>query len=244
MKRTLAVILSVFMIVALAACGNNDNPSADNTTKQPPVSDTSTPESPDEGTSGTEVTPTESRTNGKILIAYFTMPKSDGVDAVASASRVVKDGEVLGNTQFIAQAIQKTVGGDLFAIETVQEYPGDHDELVDFAEREQDEKVRPELSTHVEKMDDYDVILLGYPNWWADLPMPLYSFLEEYDLSGKKIIPFATHDGSRFSRTIRTIEDLQPNATVVEDGLTVSRNSIVDAEDDVNEWVQSLGITE
>ena len=97
-------------------------------------------------------------------------------------------------------------------------------------------------ATQIENLDSYDVIFLGYPNWNADLPMPLYTFLESYDLSGKTIIPFTTHGGSGFSRTIQTIRDLQPNATVEENGLSISRNSVPEAESDVTEWISGLGL--
>jgi len=86
------------------------------------------------------------------------------------------------------------------------------------------------------------VIFLGFPNWNADLPMPLYTFLEEYDFSGKTIIPFTTHGGSGFSRTIQTISELQPNATVIFDGLSLSRNSVSGAESDVADWVNGLDL--
>lgn len=86
------------------------------------------------------------------------------------------------------------------------------------------------------------MIFLGYPNRNADLPMPLYTFLEEYDFSGKTIIPFTTHGGSGFSRTIQTIQELQPDATIIEDGLSISRNSVPDAQADVTEWVAGLNL--
>jgi flavodoxin len=175
----------------------------------------------------------------KILIAYFTMPKTDGVDTVAGASRVVKNGEVLGNVQFIAQTIQKAAGGDLFRIETVQPYPGVHDRLVDQAKTEQNEIARPRLA-RAANVAAYDVIFIGYPNWWGDLPMPLYTFLENTDLSGKTIVPFNVHGGSGFSNTISTIVRLQPRANVITDGWTVSRNTVGNAENDVRDWVKSL----
>lgn len=162
------------------------------------------------------------------------------MDTVASASRVAVNGEVLANNQYIAQIIQRETGGDLFPIETVQGYPTTHDPLLEFAYNEKADDARPELATQIENLDDYDVIFLGYPNWNADLPMPLYTFLEEYDFSGKTIIPFTTHGGSGFSRTIRTISELQPNATVVSDGLSISRGSVPRAEDDVVDWVNGL----
>lgn len=94
----------------------------------------------------------------------------------------------------------------------------------------------------MENLDSYDIIFLGYPNWNADLPMPLYTLLEQTDLSGKTIVPFTTHGGSGFSRTIQTIQELQPNATVVGDGLSISRNSVAQAEGDVASWVSGLGL--
>lgn len=165
------------------------------------------------------------------------------MDTVAGASRVAVDGEVLGNNQYIAQIIRQQVGGDLFPIETVQEYPTTHEPLLDFAYEEKADNARPELATQIENLDSYDVIFLGFPNWNADLPMPLYTFLEEYDFSGKTIIPFTTHGGSGFSRTIQTISELQPNATVILDGLSISRNSVPDAENDVVNWLNGLGLT-
>lgn len=180
--------------------------------------------------------------SSNILIAYFSVPETDGVDAVAGASRVVVDGDVLGNTQYIAQLIQQQTGGDLFRIETVQKYPGSHDPLLEFAYNERAEGARPELAAEMENLDSYDIIFLGYPNWNADLPMPLYTLLEQTDLSGKTIVPFTTHGGSGFSRTIQTIQELQPNATVVSDGLSISRNSVAQAEGDVASWVSGLGL--
>lgn len=178
-----------------------------------------------------------------ILIAYFSVPESDGTDAVAGASRVVtEDGQVLGNNEYIAHLIRQETGGDLFAIETVQEYPGSHDALLEFAYNEMQDDARPELATQIENLDAYDTIFLGYPNWNSDLPMPLYTFLEEYDFSGKTIIPFTTHGGSGFSRTIQTIADMQPDAEVVEDGLSISRNGVPDAQGDVTDWIAGLGL--
>lgn len=180
--------------------------------------------------------------SSNILIAYFSVPETDGVDAVAGASRVVVDGEVLGNTQYIAQLIQQQTGGDLFRIETVQEYPGSHDPLLEFAYNERAEGARPELAAQMENLDSYDIIFLGYSNWNADLPMPLYTLLEQTDLSGKTIVPFTTHGGSGFSRTIQAIQELQPNVTVISDGLSISRNSVAQAEGDVASWVSGLGL--
>ena len=231
MKRMLAAVLACTAAAALTACSapeeTTNASAAQGQTDSQPASAVS---------SGTSAQPAA---DGSILIAYFTVPETDGVDTVSSASRVATDSGVVGNTQYIAQAIQQSVGGDLFAIETVQKYPGTHDELLEFAYNELQDNARPELAAQIENPDDYSVIFLGYPNWNSDLPMPLYTFLESYDFSGKTIIPFVTHGGSGFSRTISTIQELQPGATVVEDGFSVSRNAVADAAQEAMDWAAS-----
>lgn len=101
--------------------------------------------------------------NGNILVAYFSVMETDGVDTVAGASRVAVDGAVLGNNEYIAQIIQRETGGDLFSIETVQEYPTTHEPLLEFAYEEKADNARPELATQIENLDSYDVIFLGFP---------------------------------------------------------------------------------
>ncbi len=249
MKKLAAVLLAVVLACAAVACGGQ-TPESTASSAAPAASsqaadsaESPTAEEPTEAASQAS-SPAQEAAEGEsnILIAYFTVPETDGVDTVAGASRVVVDGEVLGNNQYVAQLIQQQVGGDLFRIETVQEYPGSHEPLLEFAHNEAAEGARPELATQIENLDQYDTIFLGYPNWNADLPMPLYTFLESYDLSGKTIIPYTVHGGSGFAGTIGTIQELQPDATVVEDGLTISRNSVAEAEDDVTEWVAGLNL--
>lgn len=179
--------------------------------------------------------------DAKILIAYFTVPETSGVDAVAQASRVVENGEVMGNVELIANTIREETGGDIFAIETVQTYPGEHQALLDFAAVEMAANALPELSTSISNLDDYDVIFLGYPIWNADLPMPVYTFLDTYDLSGKTVIPFTAHGGSGFAGTINTIASQEPGAQVERSGFSVSRNSVSAAKDDIVSWVRELG---
>ena len=176
-----------------------------------------------------------------ILIAYFTAAENSGVDAIASASYTTIDGQAVGRVRAVADMIQENVGGDLFSIRTSVVYPTDGGELIDYAAQEQDENARPELTSHIENLDQYDTIFIGYPNWWADLPMAVYSFFDEYDFSGKTIIPFNVHNGSRFSRTIQTIEELEPDATVIEDGFTVSEQTVAKAAPDVADWLAGLG---
>lgn len=262
MKKLSVTLLSTLMALSLVACGNSSQNRAKDTLveSQIPASDDNGADSAkqnagnaEQNTEGTEANTAEGNNDaetkagdtaggGNILVAYFSVMETDGVDTVASASRVAVNGEVLANNEYIAQIIQKQVGGDLFSIKTVQEYPTTHEPLLDFAYEEKVVNARPELATHIENLNTYNVIFLGFPNWNADLPMPLYTFLEEYDFSGKTIIPFTTHGGSGFSRTIQTIAELQPDAEVISDGLSISRNSVSGAESEVIDWVNGLGL--
>ena len=236
MKRATTILLAAALVLGLAACSAAPDSSVPAPDSSAPAAESAPASEPAAAGSA------ETADGGRILVAYFTVPETDGVDAVAGASRVVTDGEVLGNTQYIAQLIARQTGGDLFAIQTVQEYPGSHDALLEFAYSERAGDARPELAAALENPGDYDVVFLGYPNWNADLPMPLYTFLEQTDLSGKTIIPFVTHGGSGFSRTVQTIRELQPDAAVVEDGLSLSRNSVPNAAAQVEAWVSGLGL--
>ena len=239
MKRAAALIAALMLV--LSGCSAGSAPSAPPESSGPPQTEAPSA-SPTQGEAQSQA-PIQS---GNVLIAYFTVPEdveTDGVDAVAGASIVVSEGEKLGNTEYVARLIQQTVGGELFRSETVQPYPLDHDPLVDQASEEKAASARPELSAHVENMDQYDTILLGYPNWWGDLPMPLYTFLEEYDLAGKTIIPFITHGGSRASRTVETIAGLQTDAQVWDDPLVLSRNDVASSADQVTSWAEGLGLT-
>jgi flavodoxin len=181
----------------------------------------------------------------RTLVVYFSQPEDaqlDGVDAVSGASLLQKNNEILGSTQYVAQLIQKQTGGDLFRIETVTSYPRQHDALLQYAEQEQKNGVHPDMKTKIQNLSDYDTIFVGYPIWWYKMPMVLYSFFEQYDFSGKTIIPFTTHGGSRFADSLSEIQRLQPNATLITDGLAVSRGDVADDDTpgDVSKWLGAL----
>lgn len=136
----------------LAACGNS-NSSAETSS----AADETVSEEPAEEQETTD-------TNGEnVLIAYFSVMETDGVDTVAGASRVAVNGEVLGNNEYIAQIIQRETGGDLFPIETEQDYPTTHERLLEFAYNEKVDNARPKLAAQIENPGSYDVIFLGYP---------------------------------------------------------------------------------
>lgn len=104
-----------------------------------------------------------------------------------------------------------------------------------------DPSSRPAISGQVENMEQYDIVFIGFPTWWYDMPQVLYSFFDEYDFSGKTIIPFNVHNGSRFSGTIETIQELEPDATVITDGFTVNEKGVADAAGDVADWLEEIG---
>lgn len=254
MKRILPAFLAVILALALTGCAGGAPAASPGPSAAGPVTAQAAPAPTQTAqpaqTAAESAAPAEEPDAGaaagsSILIAYFTMPEDvdpAGADAVAGASIVVRDGEILGNVEYMARTIQQAVGGDLLRIETVEEYPLEHEALVDFAAEEQEAGARPALATQIENLEQYDTIFLGYPNWWGDMPQALYTFLESYDLSGKSIIPFCPHGGSGFSHTQSTIAELQPNATVREDGLALSRNDVADSAEQVTAWAQGLGL--
>lgn len=184
-----------------------------------------------------QVAPSQSKT----LVVYYSLVLPDGTDASASASRVIVDGKPYGTTEYMARVIQEETGADLFQIQTVQEYPTEYRDVTNQAEQEKESAFRPELATHIDNIDQYDTIFVGYPNWWGDMPMSLYSFFDEYDLSGKNVIPFNSHGGRGFSQTVKSIAELEPDATVYTDGLSISRGNVSTSREEIAEWVADLG---
>lgn len=252
-KRIFTLMLSVLLVFGLVACGNKqEEKPAGNKESEPAVSakpeesvDQENVTEPEDGESSDETENSEAG-DGKTLVVYFSMPettKPDNMNAEEEYSTVVIDGEVLGNTQYVAYVIQENTGADIFRIEPVTPYPMNHAELEEVATEEKRNDAMPEIAAEVENIEQYDTIFLGYPNWYADMPRIIYSFLEQYDLSGKTIVPFVTSGGSGFSNTISTIADLEPDANVITDGLSISRNVVQDAEADIVEWVEGLGLS-
>lgn len=236
--------MGVVLAVHTAGCGSTEPPAGNRS--EPPVSD----EAEQNGVGNQEDNmsaedraqmETADTDGSNILIAYFTAGENSDVDVVSSASVTTVDGEAKGRLRAVADMIQAQTGGTLFSIQTSVDYPGDGGALIDYAAEEQEEDARPELTSHIENPDDYDVIFVGYPTWWYDMPQALYSFFDEYDFSGKTIIPFNVHNGSRFSGTIETIQDLEPGAEVITDGFTVSERDVAGAAGDVADWLGGLG---
>ena len=140
-----------------------------------------------------------------------------------------------GNTHIIAEMIAKESGGKLFRIETVKPYPDEYKACVEIAKTEKENNVRPEVKGDV-KVEDYDVIFLGHPNWWEDMPMAVYTFIEKHNWNGKTVVPFCTHEGSGMGSSVSDIQKLCKTATV-EKGLALHGGSVLRAKDEIREWV-------
>lgn len=181
---------------------------------------------------------------GNILVAYFSFPMDEGVDTVSTASRTVYGDGSLGNTNYAARLIQEATGGELFAIEPEDGHyqTDDFMALAELAQEEINNGECPAIRNQIDNLDDYDVVFVGYPIWWYDMPAIMYSFFDTYDFSGKTIIPFTTHGGSRLSGTMEIIQELEPDANVLTNAFTVSRSDVTDAGEDIEEWVSSLNL--
>ncbi len=221
---------------------STEEPAADEEQSAEESTETETEQST-EGTA--EAESSEAGAQSSLLVAYFSYAENaalpDDVDASASASIQPWNGALTGNTGVVADMIAQATGADLFSIRTVEQYPDTYDATIDQGQQEQSDGARPELATHLENLDSYDTIFLGFPNWWGDMPMAVYTFLDEVDLSGKTVIPFVTSGGSGFSNTISTIQQMEPQATVQE-GLSIGASSATGAQQQVESWLSELGL--
>ena len=174
--------------------------------------------------------------NSKSLIAYFSRKGNNYV-----GGSIVN--LPIGNTEVIAKKIQELTGSDMFEIKTVKSYPEDYTETTNVAKEELSNNSRPELTEIVDDIDSYDVIYIGYPNWYGTMPMAVFTFLESYDFSGKTIIPYCTHEGSGLGQSVRDIKKLCPNSRVL-DGLAIKGGSVNRNQNDVSAWLHKLGISD
>ena len=171
----------------------------------------------------------------KILVAYFSRVGNEyGVGNITK-----------GNTAIIADIIAEETGADLFEIKTVKSYPNDYKECTKVASQEKSVKARPEIIGKVDNFKDYDIVFIGYPIWYGDMPMAVYTFLESYDFSGKKIVPFCTHGGSGLSSTDQALTLACPNSKILhgfEIRGTIAQNQTVEAKIKVLSWIKSLSL--
>ena len=163
------------------------------------------------------------------LIAYFSRRGENYVSGKLKELSV-------GNTEVAAGMLQQLTGADLFQLEPVHEYPKSYSACIDEAQADQLRDARPELKRYPESLDGYDTIYLGYPNYWGTMPMPVFTFLEHFDFSGKTILPFCTHEGSGLGRSERDIKRLCPGASV-KPGLALHGGSVGNALPALQAWL-------
>lgn len=148
-----------------------------------------------------------------------------------------------GSTEIVAEMIAKEIGADLFKIEPVNSYPVNYDETVRIARDEKRNNSRPKIKNKVKNLKDYDVIFVGYPIWHGDLPMTVYTFFDENNLSGKKIILFSTNEGSGLADTVDTIEKYT-KGNVVKNAFSIRGKRVQDSKDkveaEVKKWIKEL----
>ena len=227
MKKFTALLISFALLLALPACGT----AAPAITTGPQIPPTETtedtwPEPSGEPTeSASAQTPSEStaetepETESRSLVVYFSWS---------------------GNTRNVAESIQQQTGSDLFEIVPKTPYSTDYNTVVDDAKVEQQNNARPEIDGSIENLDDYDTIYVGFPNWWGDMPMILYTFFDTYDLSGKTVALFCTSGGSGLSNTVNEVKELEPNANVTE-GLHIGSGASSDPDNAVAQWLEKIG---
>ena len=238
MKNKIAGVISALLIaLTVTACGGESEgtPSAAESSRTAAQENRNSEGSAAQTAekSGSESQTDTAKSGSKILVAYFS--RADENYNVGTVK--------IGNTQIIAEYIAAEVGADSFHIETVTPYPANYKECCDVAKQELADKARPKISGTVD-LSQYDTVFLGYPIWWGDLPMAVYTFIERYDWSGKTVIPFNTHEGSGASGTYAKIADAMPGAAVP-DGIAIKGKSAQEFSDkmrqSVRDWLDGLG---
>ena len=229
MKKVFPILMILTLLFSFAACSSNTNntESPSLTQRSSDQSSTPTEESNNQSDSSEptesdeqDISSTPAETGPKSLVVYFSWS---------------------GNTENVARSIQNQTDSDIFEIVPSTPYSDDYDAVVDLAQEEQRNNARPEISDSIEEIEQYDVIYVGFPNWWGDMPMILYTFFDTYDLSGKTVALFCTSGGSGLSDTVNEVKALEPNATVTE-GLHIGSGSSSDADNAVSEWLNDIGL--
>lgn len=218
MKKILSMVMTlVVSAFTFVSCAGNNSKASSETNQN----------------SKTETKMADTLKDKKVLIVYFSHTGEN-----YSVGNITE-----GNTHIIADMIADATGGKTFEIVPVKDYPHDsYDAVVEIAKKEKEQKARPAIKGDV-NVEDFDVIFLGYPNWWGDMPMCVYTFIEKHNWNGKTVVPFCTHEGSGLSSTESYIANACKGATVAK-GLAVrgdtAQNKRDQARKTVNSWLEKL----
>jgi len=248
MKRIAALFLTFTLSLSLAACGSEPSSeeelhgASQESTLPEETGSSDTSESSADGDGGQEsAVPSETaESDADILVAYFSWADNavlaDDVDAVSSPSVIPP-----GNVQQLAGWVQEQTGGDLFSMRVTDPYPSDWDDCLTRANQERRENVRPELTENVENLEQYDVIFLGYPNWWYGVPMALLSFLDNNDLSGKQVYLFCSHGTGGLADSVEIITEALPGGQISDNIFDCYEEEAADSEEEICAWLNELG---
>lgn len=169
-----------------------------------------------------------------ILIAYFSRADYNYIH-----DRLVN--LTVGNTEVAAKMLAELTGGQLFKIEPLNKYSADYRTCTDEAKQELRSKARPPLSEYLPSIAEFNIIILGYPNYWETMPMPVWTFLERYDFSGKTILPLCTHEGSAMGNSERDLKRLCPGADLRK-GLAIRGSDVSEAKSKIEAWLKAQGL--
>lgn len=251
MRKLISIFLTLCLLLGITACSATQPPEETGSVEiispesESNSEDNNNTDSSTEAHESTPDQPEASEAQSNILIAYFTWaentsvadPDSVDVDAVTSASVLMP-----GNVGLLAEWIAEETGGDKFSILTQEQYSSDYDTCLNRAIEEHDSDARPAIQGHIENMDDYEIVFLGFPNWWYSCPMAILTFIEEYDLSGKTIIPFCSHGTGGFAASLRNIGNVLPNDCTVLEEFGAYRPEVAQSQDELLEWLSGLDI--
>lgn len=243
MRRIVSALLILSLLFSLAGCSNvseSDSIETGKEREQQIEEEASEPSGEESEQSAAETEGTLENGENDILVAYFSWADNailaDDVDAVSSPSVIPP-----GNVQELAQWVQEETGGDLFSIRVTDPYSSDWDECLERANEERGSNARPELEENVENIEDYDVVFLGYPNWWYGVPMALLTFLEENDLSGKQVYLFCSHGTGGLADSVEIITEAAPNAEISDNIFDCYEEDAHSSQGEVQNWVSELG---
>lgn len=253
MKRTIAILLSLIMIFCLSACGNSAGQSENDASENPPAvqtqpveneADDNTQEETDAAQDAEEKNTAEAQLSAEQDAGETTQPEHDA-ETEQTNRILVAYFSATNTTEGVAKRMAEGLNADLYEIIPQEPYTDadlDYNDKNSRSTREMnDPDSRPAISGSVENMEQYDIVFIGYPNWWASIPMPIASFLDEYDFSGKTIIPFCSHGGGRFGQSLTAIAKLAPDSEMGE-GLSVHYSGGSSLSDDIAEWLKINGI--
>ncbi len=249
MKRFFCVMISCVLLFSLTACGNDGT---ERGTESEAVNEAAAGQQAEEGEGPDMEKQPEAEPETDTAGQPATEPEADSAGQAGADMAAAKGEENRalvvyfswsGNTESIANAIVEQTGADVFEIVPEEAYIDDYNALLDIAAQEKEKGVRPAIAGSIEDIAQYDIIYVGFPNWWSDMPMILYTFFDSYDLSGITIAPFCTSGGSGLSGTVDSIRELEPDAEVL-DGLHIGSSSAAEPDSAVTDWLGSLGLAE